>query len=88
MAVMAQKPTKPKSKTNAEKSPAPPVTSSASAWTAAAIRALRDSLALDRDQFAERLHVSRETVVSWETGRRTPTAATSYLLDLLKTKQL
>jgi len=36
------------------------------------IRAIRQSLGLNQADFAERLGVSKDTVNSWEQGRRTP----------------
>lgn len=42
------------------------------------VRALRDSLGLTQEQLAESLKVSRQTVISIETGRYNPSLALAF----------
>ena len=44
----------------------------------AVLRSIRESISHSQEVFAERLHVSPETVQSWETGRR-PLANVSFV---------
>ena len=60
----------------------------ATPWTAKRIKALRDRLDLSQAQAAERIGASRATWISWEHGRREPSAASSRLLTLLNEEKI
>lgn len=47
------------------------------------IRSLRIKLDLSRREFAERLGVSVDSIISWELGRSTPSRPSQTLLRLL-----
>src|SRR2546429_3352323 len=52
-------------------------------YRAAAIRALRERLAVSQAVFAQLLGVSQVLVRSWERGARTPTPIACRLLDII-----
>ena len=46
-------------------------------------RRIRRRMGLTQDEFARRIHVSRETIRNWEQGTRCPTGAARALLRVL-----
>lgn len=46
-------------------------------------RRIRRRMGLTQDEFARRIHVSRETIRNWEQGKRCPTGAARALLRVL-----
>jgi DNA-binding transcriptional regulator YiaG len=48
------------------------------------IRALRESLSLSQAEFASRYHIDKQTLQSWEAGRREPTRIAQTLLRLIR----
>ena len=54
-------------------------------YSPAQIKALRDKTGLNQFDFADKLGVSRDTVNSWECGRRKPSPAIRKLLELIET---
>lgn len=46
-------------------------------------RRVRKRLGLSQAEFAERIHVSPETIRNWEQGKRSPTGAARALLEVL-----
>ncbi len=51
--------------------------------TAERIRALRDSMKLSRQKFAERFGLDARTLQDWEQGRRVPDRAARVLLTVI-----
>jgi DNA-binding transcriptional regulator YiaG len=52
-------------------------------WDRAAVRALREHLALTQDGLAEELGVRQQTVSEWETGQYQPRGASAKLLTMV-----
>ena len=46
-------------------------------------RRIRRRMGLTQEEFARRIHVSRETIRNWEQGKRCPTGAARALLRVL-----
>jgi DNA-binding transcriptional regulator YiaG len=55
----------------------------AAAWDRAAVRALREHLALTQDGLAAELGVRQQTVSEWETGQYRPRGAAAKLLTMV-----
>jgi len=51
--------------------------------TAAEIRTIRDRLGMTQQGFADRIHVTREAVAQWETGRCKPRGSAEFLIRQL-----
>ena len=51
--------------------------------TAAEIRAIRERLEMTQEQFAARIHVTREAVAQWETDRCKPRGSAEFLIRQL-----
>ncbi len=47
------------------------------------IKRIRDTLGMNRDQFAQAFHFSKYSVRNWELGKRNPSGATHTLLQLI-----
>src|ERR1044072_6665407 len=47
------------------------------------VRRIRDTLGMNRDQFALAFHFSKYSVRNWELGKRNPSGATHTLLQLI-----
>jgi DNA-binding transcriptional regulator YiaG len=51
--------------------------------TAAEIRTIRERLGMTQQDFADRIHVTREAVAQWETDRCTPRGPAEFLIRQL-----
>jgi putative transcriptional regulator len=47
------------------------------------VKRIRDTLGMNRDQFALAFHFSKYSVRNWELGKRNPSGATHTLLQLI-----
>lgn len=47
------------------------------------VKRIRDTLGMNRDQFAMAFHFSKYSVRNWELGKRNPSGATHTLLQLI-----
>lgn len=59
------------------------VTSYPAAHTSVDVKRIRDTLGMNRDQFAMAFHFSKYSVRNWELGKRNPSGATHTLLQLI-----
>ncbi len=48
------------------------------------VKAIRETLGLSREEFAEGISTSKETIKSWELRRRNPTGLTLKILKLIE----
>jgi putative transcriptional regulator len=53
------------------------------AWTADAIRALREHMSLTQREMADELEVRQQTISEWETNLHTPHRSTQKILSMI-----
>ena len=53
------------------------------AWTADAIRALREHMSLTQREMADELEVRQQTISEWETSSHTPHRSTQKVLSMI-----